>query len=184
MKMKRPILKVLLICLALITGILSLLWPHRAGPPRPRLKIVRQTVTQGQTIVFFRVEGVSDRRVQFDKVVKVLGDATNELVDMDAFFKIGTKAWPLGDPRQARKEFGIPAPTNAEIWRLRLNVQWDDPTDPNPIQRVKDWPTMWRAARLAGSPLRTSCWYTLNSFYGKGGQIIESDFITNRVSQN
>jgi hypothetical protein len=135
-------------------------------------------------MVFFQLEGVSDGRIQFGNVAKVTGDAASEFVDMSAFFKIGSKAWPIGDPRQARKEFGIAAPTNAEIWRLRLDVYWDDLNDPGPIQRVKQWPAMWRAARAYHSPLLTSCWYTLNAFHGKFFETVESDFITNRVSQN
>ncbi len=175
---------VLVLALSVLLGLLVLFfWPYSAGPPVCHLKIIRQTVQQGKTVVFFRVEGAKGRRIRFDHVEKVTAGATNEPVDMTGFFAIGSKAWPLGDVRQIRREFGIPAPTNPAVWKLRLTVYWDDPNDPTPLERLKKLPHMWKAARAAGSPLFAACWYSWNFFDSKGSQVLESDFITNAIPE-
>ena len=156
--------------------VVFLLWPSKPTPFG--LKIVRQSREQGKAVVYFRVEGGKPKML-INRIVKVVDGAERDPVNMDNFYSF-SKAWPLGEPGLARKEFGIFPPTNS-VWKLRVSIVFEGPNEPSRIQRIKDFPTMWRAARAAGSSFTKALWYTWNAFDGRDSQVIESDRITNAI---
>src|SRR5579864_9080115 len=73
--MKRGTLFVaVLAALILVVGLTWFLWPRNVSRPLLRLKVVRQTVEQGKSVVFFRIEVADRRRIQITGAERVVSD--------------------------------------------------------------------------------------------------------------
>jgi hypothetical protein len=120
-------------------------------------------------VVFFRVVGSSRRRIRI-KVDRILGDRFIP----DA----ATEHWasPLLD--SPGSEFGVLAPTNFSIWKLRVGIALELR---RPIDRLLAMPYSWRILRVNGEPCLRAAWEAWGAFDFGESQIIESDAITNAI---
>ena len=148
----------------------------------PHLKVVRHAVESGSEVVFFRVELPDSRRVQICSVEKVIGGKVEEPwvsgsgkpLQLRQNFWAPSQGWPMGDPGKGRKEFGVLAPTNATVWKLRVTVSLSMP------RSWMLWQTMLECIkqRRLLSKATSGTW---NTFYQAGTETVESETITNAV---
>jgi hypothetical protein len=80
----------------------------------------------------------------------------------------------------AQKEFGVCAPTNAPVWKLRVVAAMETPRS---FQRFKAMANTWRANRRSGRPFFKATSDAWNQFYFSGFEQLESDVITNALPQ-
>jgi hypothetical protein len=181
----------ILAAVALAISLAWFFWPRHINGPLLRLKIVRQTVEQGRPVVFFRVEVADHRRIQITGAEKVLGNVTerswDEEKDSRGLPKVAKDFWapslgsPTGNPKIGRKQFGVQAPTNAPIWKLRVTIAMEEP---DPFKRISIMPGLWKWELTIPSHNKSkvrTAWEVWNAFYDIGSQTTESDPITNTV---
>jgi len=86
---------------------------------------------------------------------------------------------PVGDLKQGRKTFGVLGPTNARVWKLRVQACVEMATLQRFNQIRMGWMDNWRK----GKPCFKAAWEAWNTFYGIRFQEVDSDFITNTLPQ-
>jgi len=162
-----------------------LVLPANPKTSSPRLRVVRHVAEGGREIVFFRVELADSRRVQICGAEKIIGDKVESPFVEGSFpmqvaqnFWAASQAWPMGDFRRGRQEFGVLAPTNTIVWKFRVRVCISMP-------RSSAWLTTmqkdWMAQRRRGISFLKATRDTWNTFYSMGTEEIESECITNSV---
>lgn len=171
--------------LALVAGSVFLFWQRQSASTLVRLRVVRRAVEEGKPVVFFRVECAEKRLVLIAHVFKVEGDGIEDsfirgtnglLVRNPDFWAPSQLAAPMGDSDASPKEFGVIAPANMPVWRLRV---WVSIEEPNSLIRFRNLFLMWR---LVGKESPTnihvaaaSAW--TNTYFRP--LVLESDPITN-----
>jgi hypothetical protein len=174
--------------LGLAVGLAWLIWPRHTNDPLLRLKIVRQTVENGKPVVLFRVEVGESRRITICGAERVTGDRVEGPLDFSemrstglpkpvAGFWAASQSSPMYDPRKGWREFGVVAPMNAPVWKLRVRVV----KGPSRSERFKQMVGIWRITRRDGGSLYEATMESWYSFYEISSDVIESDLITNTV---
>jgi len=191
--MKRPILFIpVLFGLSFAVGLGWIFWARHHNDSPPKLTIVRQTMEEGQPVVFFQVDGSDSRRIQIGHVERVIGERTDEPTSKPVqrvsslSFKLEKDFWapsspelpPIGDPNKSRKEFGVVAPTNAPIWKLRVTIM----EHATLAQRFKDAPGLWKHLRGLGFSIRPTLREAWTTSIFVGSKVVESDAITNSAA--
>ena len=88
---------------------------------------------------------------------------------------------PLGDPNTGRNEFYVCEPANATVWQMRVVVGFEEPSF---FKRLSFMPGMYRTVhKELNQPVLRSAKAAWGTFYSAGRQELESDLITNSVSQ-
>jgi len=176
--------------LALLAGIM--LFVGEKQKPSPRLKITRQTEVEGKSVVFFKVDYTDNRTMLDGSFEKIIMESrrlefasfeiawTPDIISPD--FWAPSQAWP----RDLRKEFGVLAPTNAQVWKLQVKVGFEATR----LQILKAMPSTWWVAHKQGVSMVSMAKESWNWFY-HGGLILaahddltvmESDNITNTAT--
>src|SRR5437773_2358112 len=90
-----------------------LVLPGNQKTSSPRLRVVRRVAEGRREVVFFRVELADSRRVQICGAEKIIGDKVESPFVEGSFpmkiaqnFWAPSQAWPMGDFRKGRREFG------------------------------------------------------------------------------
>jgi hypothetical protein len=166
--------------LVLLLGISWIFCSSRADGKFPHLRVFRQSVEQGEPVVYFRVE--TQRKFQMTNIERVMGETSDNPYQFTNFGSPGfwapSQQWPLGGDRFARNGFGVLAPTNT-VWKLRVEVMLETGS---PIQKVKGMPSAFRFERGMGRSVLTACKNALESFCITHREWVESKPITNSVS--
>ena len=129
-------------------------------------------------MVYFRVAAETNRHVLLTPHGFVL-EGTNGFfapADTAADFL----AFQVLDEDESRKEFGIVAPTNLAVWRVRVQVRIEDPYSP---RRFAEFLKLWRYGIGPGltKPFPVIWWYLWQAS-SRHDDILESDPITNAVA--
>jgi hypothetical protein len=164
-------------------GLAFVLWPKNAHRPLFRLAIVRRAEEQGKPVVFFRIVAADRRRFQITGVQRVYADRKDDpsqFPEGTYGFWAPSQAWPIGDPRKAQKEFGVLAPTNAPVWRLRVTLWMESPSA---ADRLNSMRILYRMLRKRSIPIYNAAKTSWEGFYSIGSEAVESDFITNSVAK-
>ena len=147
------------------------------------MSIVGHSVEQGKQIVFFRVEGIG-RRITIVQVRRVIGSSEEDSREGDGLSKPGFWApsepmpYPTYGVRNPHKVFGVTAPTNTPVWRLRLLVFVDRPF----MARVREMPRGWKFYRVQRrDPWYRAVWRAWNVYESRDRSELQSDLITNEV---
>jgi hypothetical protein len=148
--------------------------------PILRLKVMSQTVDQGKPVVFFRVEGGTNRRIALSRVSRVIVEKSNSWTlstahELDEFAGL-LPPGPIDVPNLARKGFGVFVPTNAGIWQLSVTVEKEDLS---PSDRFGKMPAAWKSMRKQGCSLYEATKGSWESFFATGLEFVESEPITN-----
>jgi hypothetical protein len=173
MNRRRATLLVIVI-FALAGGLVFPFSSKQSNQPMLRLSIVRRAVEEGEPVVFFRVEANGGRRLLITNFERVMEDGTSVFRLSSPIIRLG----PLGDPRESRKEFKMPAPPQTRIWKLRITVRDEMPIS----RRFKLELEMWKTMRAMGKSVWDATRSALNVFYPDASQVIESDPISNEVT--
>ncbi len=198
---RRRALLLSVIGLGLLGGVVFLCWPKKSDK-QLRLKIVRTGIEQGKPVVFFRLEGDANLRIQIHAVEKVTRAALDGRYDLPV---ISRDAWALGQlqewgeaagqddfwaPSQmqhwafAGQNFGVLALTDGPIWKLRVIAT---ESVPSRLGAFKAMRRMWGFCWSKGRPFSQIARITWDmGFSGYTGifetNVIESDPITNSVT--
>ena len=171
-----------------------LMLPHKTTPFR--LKIVRQTVEQGKPVVYFRVEGGEGKRIFLGNFERVYDDTIDGAADRisvlralnkeshlltDGFWAPSQRLPMHEQPSNARKEFGVLTPRHHQGWKLRVTVFVAEHSISG---RLRMKLACWRSVRKAGFPLLKAVSAAWNAVAYPTYQIIESDLMTNPVSES
>jgi hypothetical protein len=125
----RRAIVLVIVSLALVCVLVLLAGSHK---PLAKLKIVRFGVEQGKSVVYFRVEADTNTWLHLTPQIQKLEESgveelrvmgTNGLLGVAPDFLAPSQVpdW-FADAAESRKEFGILAPTNSAVWRLRVQV--------------------------------------------------------------
>ena len=197
-EMNRRHMMLAVVGLALVCGLVFFAWSKKADQ-RLRLKIVRTAIEQGKPVVFFRVEGNTNQRIQIHAVEKVTrtvleGRYDSPVVSKDVWAPGQLQEWAdfVGQdnfwaPSQLQHwaflghDFGILALTNVPIWKLRVTATR---SVPSLLGAFKAMPGMWSFCRSKGRPFSQIARIGWNmGFSGYTGifetNVYESDPITN-----
>jgi hypothetical protein len=184
--MRRRLLFYAIVFGFLIMTVLSLnIW---SSDTNLSLKIVRQTVENANQVVFFRVVGAGNRRIQICGVQRIAGDNVDLPFELhgrssrpfrfSSNFWAASQSWPMGDYTIAKKEFGVQAPTDTPVWKVRATVSLA-------ISPSWEWCKMmlkhWKSQRSSGCSMLKATQGTWTTFYQVGGEELESDYITNTI---
>ena len=166
-----------------VAAVLWVVWPRSAKEPVFRLLVVREAVEQGKAVVFFRVEVPDRRRIQLSGAQRVAGNKTNDWREFPPNGSNGfwapSQAWPMGDPAKALKPLGILAPTNTSVWKARIYVYKEIPSQTRRIAQMPSlWWGQWRSGMMGKSVgrLTRDVW---GMFFSDGGEWVESEPLTN-----
>jgi len=189
MKSRKLAITAVACALALVSGLAWFLWPLNTAHPHFRLTIVGHAIEAGKPIVVFQVELADRRRIKIIDVVKVMGEETEEPLELDnahpgglkpvASFWAPSQHWPIGDPALARKPFAVTVPTNAPNWRLSVGLVFENP---NRLERFKAKIGIWRMLRRNGSSLYAATRASWRVFEPEGSESVESELITNPIA--
>jgi hypothetical protein len=183
---RRRTLLFVIVGLALACGVVLLSGSRK---PLAKLRIVRFAVEQGKSVVYFRVETEKNRFVEPPPYFKNLEDGTTEeflIRDTNGLFVRAPNFFAASQDMEAwmerirtRKEFGVIAPTNSTVWKLRLRVELEEL---HSFNRVLD---MLRLGTHVGqihfkSIFAAAKWLWNEQRYTHE-EIVESDPITNSV---
>jgi len=167
--------------LVLIGCCALLLHPNEKQQTPLRLVVVRQTLEQGKPVVYFRVEGPRQPKLQIAGVQRVVGDKVDEPVEhplgltvVNKDFWAPSQNFPIGDTRKARQEFGVVTPTNGTSWKLRVILY-------NRTTRWADIPETFTEMRTKGDSLPRAILHTFKAMHIEEGLSIESQPITNSL---
>jgi hypothetical protein len=186
---RRNLFVALLAVLVLWVGVGWFIWPRHNKGPLLRLNVVRLTVENGRQTGFFQVEVADRRRIEIVEVDRITGDRIEGPLDFSDVksarvakkvpnFWAPSQSSPMGDPKKGRTEFGVIAPTNAPVWKLRVTVHMETPSQ---LERFKMMPGLWWNMRQNGSSIYGATKDTWNAFYSDSNQWIESEPMTNTV---
>jgi hypothetical protein len=185
--MKRRLFFVAVIAaLVLALGLFLFLWPRQPDSPLC-LKIVGQTMENGGPTAFFRLEGAENRKIHIGKIERISGE---QIEPFDPRGRPGQKFWapsspvPMGDPtnpNQGRTQFGVIAPGNAPVWKLRVKV-FIEPA--NEIELLNKKLGLWKLLRRRGDPFFRGLQLTWTVPIYSDAKVIESDPITNTLPQH
>jgi hypothetical protein len=133
------------------------------------------------------LEGADDRRIQIGAVEKIIGNVHQGSFDSEAsggFGKPATNFWapsqvpPLMNVRNGRKEFGVIAPADASIWKIRVLVMMERPAS----YRFRQMPRTWSYLVTCGTHYLAAALAAWDTFYYDKAQDFESDSITNAAA--
>jgi hypothetical protein len=109
---------------------------HRPSRPAAHVRITRQTIEQGKHVVFFLVDGITNRWLAVGHVAKLVGDQVQDMkvknadgdsVNAPDFWAPSQQSDPpYGYGGADKRELGVTAPTNVAIWRLRVEVEIEE----------------------------------------------------------
>jgi hypothetical protein len=177
----RRAIVLVIVSLALVCVLLLLAGSHK---PLAKLKIVRFGVEQGKSVVYFRVEADTNRWLHLTPKIQKLEESgveelrvmgTNGFLGLASDFLAPSQMpdWFVSEA-ESRKEFGILAPTNSSVWKLRVVVITENP---NLLRRFEEFLKLWtKRAKLGKSvPSPATEWKSAYTY----GVTLESDPITN-----
>jgi hypothetical protein len=180
---RRRLYLVVAVSLALVAGMVLLFPSKKSTQPLLQIKIVRRAIEGGKAVMFYRVEVSGHRRIQICNVLTV-----EEPNDRTSRALLEGKQWisstypenfPIGNPSECRREFGVLAPSKAPSWRLRLTVNVENGSL---RKRLYYMPAMWRSLRRNGSSITEATWELRNAFGTFDSYVVESDPITNNFT--
>ncbi len=175
-KINKPKAAFVIAALAVVTALLILLHPTGGV----RLKIIKQAVEQGQSVVFFRVE--TARRFQLTMVEREIGDSRDNPFQFTNYgaadFWAPAQQWPMGGDQVARTGFGVRAPTS-QTWRLRVQLMLDSGSFRDRLQQM---PKVYRIERGKGTPFVKLFENTMRAWGNTRREWIESEPITNSMA--
>jgi len=165
-----------------------LFWPRQSEYPRVRLKMVRRGIEQGKPVVFFRIDGTGDRRIQIALIAKISGnwDTLESTVTcvpptQATNFWAPSQVSPIMNVGIGRKEFGIIAPTNTSanplVWYLRAIVDVETAR----FDRLRQMRRAWSYLKTTGKSFPKAVWAAWNWFYIENYEDLYSDPITNSI---
>lgn len=182
----RLVFVAVLAAVVLVVGLGWFIWPRHSDSPLC-LKIVGQTMENGRPIAFFRLEGAENRKIHIGKIERISGE---HVEPFDPRGRPGQKFWapsspvPMGDPtnpNQARTKFGVIAPGNAPVWKLRVKVLMEPA---NEVGLFKQRLGLWKLLRRRGDPFFRALHNTWTIPIYSDTKMIESDLITNAFPQH
>jgi|SRR5882724_3723255 len=157
--------------------------------PVARLKIVRFAVEQGKSVVYFRVEAGTNRlltltpflqKLEGGRVEEWLVMGTNGLIAKSADFLASSQSSdPWVNESTSREEFGILAPTNSPVWRLRIQVNIEDPYSIRRLAVLLKMGIKIQLPPVRSFPAAAAALWKHTAFHY---EILESDPITNVVT--
>jgi hypothetical protein len=187
--------------------------PGKRSESRLHLQVLREIRDHGKLVVFFRLEGATGRRISVtslksrkmadrlhpilldDVEMTLVGDRGATVIDTGPagytpLFSTPVRLWTpsrrfaLSDPRTARNEFGVFAPTDASVWKLEAMVQFL----PTPLERFRArldvWKAYWQARLFPNASTTTKVvqitWSTRGFPFGME---VESGLIVNPTDQ-
>jgi hypothetical protein len=170
----------------LALGVAFYAWPRNSEHPKVRLIVVRRTIEQGKPVVFFRLELADKRRIQIDKVKRVLfGGASDSpyepSVQAANSFWAPSQSSPLNDPSKGRDTFGVLEPPNAESWKLRA---WVSIVTPNQNKGIKGMRKIWWLARSRGKPFFETARLAWRLWLSVPSEIVENQMIVSSPITN
>ena len=169
----------LLVGLLIFVGAFALLLrPKNTTGPVLRLNIVKQTLVEGKRVVFFRVNVADGRRIQLVGAQRLCGDRKEDPSQFPNGFWAPSQGSPLGSPQKGSKEFGVLAPTNASVWRLKVTV-WMESASTR--KRFDSMRVLWTLMRKRGSSVYSATKASWQAFYTAGSEALESKWVTNSV---
>ena len=182
---RRRTLLLVIVGSALVCGMVLLSGSRK---PLAKLKIVRFAVEQGKSVVYFRVEAGTNRLLALNPFIKTLEEGgVEELLVMGTngvfaksadFFAPSQSSAPWDNEFTSREEFAIVSPTNSPVWRLRIQVNIEDPYS---IRRLAELLKMCMKIQLP--PIRSfpTAAAVLWRHTSVHAEMLESDPITNSV---
>jgi hypothetical protein len=188
-KMSGRAVMIVLGFLALIGALTCLFWSHKSRPSASRLSILRQGSENGRPVVFFRVQVPDQRRIMIVGAERVIREKAEEAFQLDPFRspplqRVTSSFWststpnPGFEPEKGRKEFGVLAPWNDPVWKLRVTLAIEPPSL---TKRFRYLRSDWSIYRSRGSSFFVATWAAWNAFHSTGQEVLESDFITNAI---
>lgn len=166
----------LLVCLAIW------FWPRDSSQPLLRLVVVRRIIESGKPVVVFRVKVADGRRLQIGGACRIINGKPEWPSQTDPTWGglwTVSHGSPLGDGRTGRNEFYVCEPTNATVWQMRVNVEFEEPSF---FKRLSYMPDMYRNVhRIWKQPVLLSARAAWGTFYSAGQQQLESELITNTM---
>jgi hypothetical protein len=185
--MSRRTVLFVIVGLALVCGMVLLSGSRK---PLAKLKIVRLAVEQGKSVVYFRVEADTNRLLALNPFIKTLEDGTTEEFLIKSTSGLLVRAPNLFAPLQVSdpwdegfgspREFGVIAPTNSPVWKLRLRVQLVENHSFKTLSDVLR-PDTRVGQILFGSTIAAAKW-VWDAQSSTQNEIIESELITNAVA--
>ena len=149
---KKAIIVVVVALAVLAVGLTWFLLPRQANDPRLHLNVVRQTVEQGQPVVFFRVEGGTNRRIAISRVSRVIVEPSN--------------SWTLSSAHELDEFRGLVPPGPIHVMSAAesqgQNKVFPQRACPQPdLRRSVDQPVVrFERTRRSAFPLQTkTCWW-------------------------
>jgi hypothetical protein len=175
---------IILAGLAVLACLVIWFWPREPTQPLLHLTVVRRVKENGKPVVVLRVKVADGRRIQIRGACRIIDGKPQESNPTDQTWGglwTLSHGSPLGDPNTGRNEFYVCEPTNATVWRMRVNVEFEEPSF---FKRFSCMPGMYRNLHKGlNQPVLRSAKMAWDTFYSAGQQELDSDLIANNVSQ-